>query len=177
NEPGADRVHRETVHPSRKRATQSVIYQRDRRGFLGSAGCQPAVSGSLPETVAFRCSTNVNRGAAAGCRGQQAGSLRSPDKKILPRRTRDARDAFDQSQRPQESNEAASVQTPDLVSPRTTTLTRHRETVRVHEMRMSCAKKLRFCIHSISERFDTAGAIAGQTTRHVVGTFHQERAQ
>src|SRR5205823_5970912 len=123
NEPGADRVHRETVHPSRKRATQSVIYQRDRRGFLGSAGCQPAVSGSLPETVVFRCSTNVNRGAAAGCRGQQAGSLRSPDKKILPRRTRDARDAFDQSQRPQESNEAASVQTPDLVSPRTTTMT------------------------------------------------------
>src|SRR6266550_3300273 len=92
------------------------------RYFWGSAGCQPGVSGSLPETIVFRCPTNVSGGAAAGCRGQQAGSLRSPDKKIL-RSVREVRArSYNQSQRPQESNEAASVQTPDLVSPRTTTM-------------------------------------------------------
>ena len=42
---------------------------------------------------------------------------------VSVQRVLDTRDALDQSQRPQESNEAASVQTPDLVSPRTTTMT------------------------------------------------------
>ena len=44
----------------------------------GSAGCQSAVSGSLPEAIVFVVPKDVRRRAAAGCRSQQAGSLRSP---------------------------------------------------------------------------------------------------
>src|SRR6266480_2401172 len=86
--------------------------------FLGSAGCQPGVSGSLPETIVFRCPTNVSGGAAAGCRGQQAGSLRSPDKKIL-RSAREVRaHPTIRAKDPRKATKAASVQTPDLVSPK-----------------------------------------------------------
>src|SRR5947207_14749284 len=67
----------------------------------------------------------------SGERRLRAGGPRSPDSRIRGirsmthsmQRVLDTRDALDQSQRPQESNEAASVQTPDLVSPRTTTMT------------------------------------------------------
>src|SRR5207248_9264788 len=53
----------------------------------------------------------------------------------------------------------------------------NREPVRVQKMRMSRAEKLCFCIHSVGERFDAAGVVARQTTRYIVGTFHQECAQ
>src|SRR5438067_6458926 len=53
----------------------------------------------------------------------------------------------------------------------------NREPVRIQKMRMSRAQKLCFCIHSVSERFDAAGVIARQTTRYIVGTFHQQCAQ
>jgi hypothetical protein len=44
----------------------------------GSAGCQPAVSGSLPETSADPFKTRPQSMWSAGSRPLQAGSLRSP---------------------------------------------------------------------------------------------------
>ena len=45
----------------------------------GARAASPQFSGGLPETVVFVVPNDVRRGAAAGCRGQQAGSLRSPE--------------------------------------------------------------------------------------------------
>ncbi|MGI8437448.1 MAG: hypothetical protein ACR2NX_11180, partial [Chthoniobacterales bacterium] len=48
-------------------------------------GCQPAFSGSLPETVRVRTTTYLRSSlrlrstVATGCRDQQAGSLRYPE--------------------------------------------------------------------------------------------------
>src|SRR5437773_12454527 len=50
--------------------------------LLGSAGCQPAVAGSLPATLCASTTLlmNVTLGLfSAGCRKQQAGSLCSPE--------------------------------------------------------------------------------------------------
>jgi hypothetical protein len=46
---------------------------------MGSAGCQPAVAGSLPATSRDVLSSIAKR-VSAGCRDVQAGSLRSPTK-------------------------------------------------------------------------------------------------
>jgi hypothetical protein len=52
-------------------------------GFvLGSAGCQPAVAGSLPATFGEAQTDSTSRFArfvSASCRDVQAGSLRSPE--------------------------------------------------------------------------------------------------
>lgn len=51
------------------------------RRTLGSAGCQPAVSGGLPETLFPSMSriVRIEGPRHSGC-GQQASSLRSPEK-------------------------------------------------------------------------------------------------
>src|SRR5436305_13955764 len=53
-------VHRDSL------PVRVIIYHRDRGGFPDRAGCQPAVSSSLRETVVFRCPENVSSGTAAG---------------------------------------------------------------------------------------------------------------
>jgi hypothetical protein len=47
-------------------------------GTLGSAGCQPAVAGSLPATVSRSEYGETQKKISASCRDQQAGSLCSP---------------------------------------------------------------------------------------------------
>jgi hypothetical protein len=54
--------------------------------ILGSAGCQPAVAGSLPATLwaATAFSKETLRKFSAGCRKRQAGSLRCPEIVTFP---------------------------------------------------------------------------------------------
>jgi hypothetical protein len=49
------------------------------RQTLGSTGCQPVVSGSLPETQSARVSVSARPDFSASCRKEQAGSLRYPE--------------------------------------------------------------------------------------------------